>query len=647
MIEKRSFLFNDKGDTWPKVLTYNYNKYGDSRVALRYKRYGIWQRYTWQDYYLDAKYLALGLLSIGFTADDKLVIVGDNASQWYCSALAAQSNRGIVVGLNPDLSPTEIKHLVENSEAKFAVAEGQEQVDKLIQTKNELPHLQKIIYWNYKGLSHYNDRALLGYQEIIELGKQYGNEHQGLFEENVKLGNANDVCTIVYTSGTTGATPKGAVHTYKTMMSGAKYFLSLDEWHEEDNVVFSLPPAGMTEQWLGIGCHLLLNNILNFAEQPETQQEDFREIGPDIVYYESQLWEHLAGVMQSRMRGVGTLARLVFRIFMPVSYKIADLDNENEKPGLLLKIFYSLAHLCLFGPIKDKLGLSKARICRTSGAVLSPDALKFYHALNIPLKNTYGTTECGGICGITAGNTCFESVGTIPIGTEIRITDDGEIICRQAGIFTGYYRNTDNTAEVLKNSWFHTGDSAAVDENGYVIYKGRIKDIFELPGGDKVSPQLIESRLRFSPHIKDAWVLTGPGKSYITAVIIINYENVSKWADQNKLVYTTFNDLSQKAAVYELIKQDIKRINETLSPGSRIKKYVNLYKEFDPDEGELTRTKKLRRGFLEEKYNDLIDAIYSDVTEMPIEVQVRYRDGRIGTVKTTISIKAIEEVTAL
>jgi long-chain acyl-CoA synthetase len=634
--------YREKGDTWPKILKYNYEKYGDNHVAMRYKRLGIWQPYTWKDYYLNVKYLALGLLSLGFEPGDKVLIIGDNAPQWYYAELAAQANHGVSVGVYSDLTPPEIKYFAENSEARFAVVQDQEQVDKFLEIKDELPLLEKVIYWNYKGLAHYDDPILMGYQQVLQLGEKFEEEHPGLFEQNVETGSADDVCALVYTSGTTGAVPKGAVHTYRTMRAGAEYHLHLDPWHENDNVVPYLPPAWMTEQWFTIGCHLLSANILNFAEGPETQQQDAREIGPSILFHGARLWENRAAMVQARILGADAIKRFAFRLLMPIGYKMADLKFQKEKPNLFWKILYALAHIALFRPLRDSLGLSNARICYATGAMLSPDALRFYHALNLPLKSLYGTTEGGALTGARNDDIRLETVGPVHKGAEVRITNNGEIIYQQPGIFLGYYKDPDKTAEVLKDGWFYSGDAGFINEDGHLVLLDRVKDLVELANGDKLAPQSIESRLRFSPYIKDAWVLAGPDRAYTSAIVIIDYDRVGRWAGQRRVAYTTFAELSQKPEVYELVKRDIDRINEALPPGVRVKKYVNLHKEFDPDEAELTRTRKLRRAFVEERYRELVNAIYGDQTEVPIEAQVRYRDGRTGTIKTTISIKSVE-----
>jgi long-chain acyl-CoA synthetase len=644
MTTEREQAFREKGDTWPKILKYNYEQYGDNHVAMRYKRFGIWQRYTWKDYYLIVKRLALGLLSLGFEPGDKVLIIGDNAPQWYYAELAAQANHGVSVGVYSDSTPLEIKYFAENAETKFAVVQDQEQVDKLIEIIQELPFLEKVIYWNYKGLAHYDDPSLIGYQKVLQQGERFEEEHPGLFEQNVETGSADDVCAIVYTSGTTGAEPKGAVHTYKTMKAGANYHLHLDPWYESDNVVPYLPPAWMTEQWFSIGCHLLSANILNFAEGPETQQQDAREIGPNILFHGARFWEDQAAMIQARILGADALKRFAFHMLMPIGHKVADSKNRNQKPNLLWKLLYAFAHIALFRSLKDNLGLSNARVCYTTGATLSPDAFRFYHALNLPLKSLYGSTEGGALTGAQNDEIRSETVGPVHAGTEVRIADNGEIIYRQPGVFLGYYKDQEKTAEVLDDGWFSSGDCGFIDDDGHVVFLDRVEDLVELANGDKLAPQSIESRLRFSPYIKDAWVLAGPDGAYTSTIIIIDSERVGRWAGQRRVAYSNFAELSQKPEVYELVKRDIDRINEALTPGARVKKYVNLHKEFDPDEAELTRTRKLRRAFVEERYHELIHAIYGDKTEVPIEAQVRYRDGRMGTIKTTISIKSVEGV---
>ena len=522
------------------------------------------------------------------------------------------------------------------------MVEGQEQVDKLLQIKDELLLLQKVIYWNYKGLAQYDDDILVGYREALKLGKAFEAEHPGRFEQNVATGKADDVCALVYTAGTTGATPKAAVHTYQTLRAGAHYLLQLDPWTEKDNVVPYLPPVWINEQWIGIGCHLLSAGILNFAEAPETQQRDSRETGPSIVFYGARLWESQAAMVQARILGADAIKRFAFRLLMPIGEKMAELKYHKQKPGLILKLLYYFADIILFKSIKRSLGLSNARICYTTGAILSPHAFRFYHALNLPLKSLYGTTEGGALTGAKNDDIHFETVGPAHRGTEVRISETGELSYRQPGIFIGYYKDPERTAEVLKEGWFHSGDSGFIREDGHLVFVDRVKDLVELPGGHKVAPQFIESRLRFSPYINDAWVLAGPEGAYISAIIVINYDNVGRWAGQNRVAFTSFAELSQAPEVYELVRQDIDRVNHTVLAGLRVRKYVNLHKELDPDKRELTRTRNLRRAFLEERHRKLIDAIYSDKAVVSIEAPAGYRDGRTGIIETTLRIQSVE-----
>jgi len=634
--------YREKGDTWPKVLTHNCEKYADERRAMRHKHYGVWQPYTWKDYYLNVKHLALGMLAFGFEPGDKVLIIGDNAPQWYYAELAAQANHGLSVGLFSELLPSEIKYIADNCEARFAVVEGQEQVDKFLEIKNALPLLKKVIYWNYKGLAHYDDQILVGYRETQQLGETYEAEHPGIFEQNVAAGKADDECAIIYTAGTTGDVPKGAVHTYRTLKAGADYLLQLDPWSEDDNVVPYLPPVWISEQWTSIGCHLLSAGILNFAEASETQQRDSQETGPSIVFSGARLWESQAAAVQARILASDAVKRFAYRLLMPLGYRAAEFRYRREKPDLSLKLLYYFADIFLFRSIRRSLGLSNARVCYTTGAILSPDAFKFYHALNIPLKSLYGTTEGGTLTGARNDEIHFETVGPAHEGTEVSISATGEIKYRQPGIFAGYYQDPERTAAVLKDGWFHSGDGGSLREDGHIVFTDRLKDIVELAGGHKVAPQFIESRLRSSPYIKDAWVVAGPQGAYLAAIIVINYDNVSRWAGQNQVAFTSFAELCQVPEVYDLVRQDIASVNRTMPAGARVKKFINLHKEFDPDEGELTRTRNLRRVFLDERYRNCVDAIKNGSDAVPMEAGDGIHDGRADAIETSLRIQSVE-----
>ena len=631
-----------RGVTWPQVLQQRYQRHGNRHLAMRAKHYGIWRPITWEDYYLQVKYLALGLNSLGFKKGDKLLIIGDNAPQWNYAVLAAQADQGLSIGMYPDLTAPEIAAIARKTEARFAIVEDQEQVDKFLQLKNELPGLEKVIYWRYKGLAGYCEPLLAGLRQVLESGHEYEQRHPDTFEEHVASGKAEDMCAVIYTSGATGE-PKGAVHTYASTFAGAQYLLDLDSLREDENIACFLPPVWMLEYVIGIGCHLLSGSVLNFAEEVETQQQDLREIGPDLVYYSARQWESQAGAVQARIQGADALKRLAYRWFINVGNRLADHRRRGERPGLLLRTAGALGNVCLFRPIRDTLGLPATRICYTSGAVLSPDAFRFYHALGIPLKTIYGTTEGGILSGDPAGDIQPGTAGKVAPNVEVGIREDGEIVYRQDAMFRGYYGEPERTAEVLRGGWFSSGDAGTLSEEGRILFIDRKNDLIHLSDGETLAPQFIESRLKYSPFVKDAWVMAEPDGPGVAAVIVIDYTNVGKWAGKKRLAYTTFTDLSQKPAVYELIEQTISAINADLSPGSRVYRFVNLHKEFDPDEGELTRDRKLRRDFLKLRYEDLTTALFSGTGAVTLNVRIQYRDGRTGTMRTTLNIAEVRE----
>lgn len=628
-------------DTWPKVLDYNSRTLGHKHAAMRYKHYGIWQSLSWQDYYSSVKYLALGLLSLGFQPGDKLLIVGDNAPHWYFAELAAQCNRGVSVGLYSDLSAGEIECIARNSEARFAMVEDQEQVDKLSSIRDRLPALRSVIYWRYKGLGGEADSSLIGFRSIVEVGRRYEADHPQRFDENVRAGTAADVCAVVYTSGTTGD-PKGAFHSYASLMAGALPFYRQDRLNSGDNFATYLPPAWITEQSLAFGCHLLSGGTVDFAENSETQPEDVRETAPSVVVYNSRLWESLAGQVRARMRGASIFKRLTSRWLMPVGFRLAELGETGRRPGPLLWLLGAVGDLLVFRRVRDGLGLTRARVCYSCGCTLSKETMRFFHALKVPLKNVYGSAEAGLITGVGGRVQRLGTVGSPSEGIEVRLTGEGELAVRHPGTFSGYCNDPEATARALSDGWVMTGDRCRLDD-GQVVFVDRLDDLITMPCGDVVAPQEIESRLKYSPYIRDAWVLAGPGCDSLSAVIILDAANAGQWADKHKVPYTTFADLSQKPDVYRLIEQEIAFVNGALPEAQRIRRFVNLHKEFDPDETELTRNRKLRRTVLAERYADLAAALADDVSTVEVEAEIVYQDGRTGRLKTAVRVGNVGE----
>ena len=630
-----------KIDTWPKILKYNYETYGARHKAMRFKHNGIWLHYTWQDYYHNVKYFALGLLSLGFKPGDRLMIIGDNTPEWYFAELGAQANHGVSIGVYPDSNLEETKYIVKNSRAKFVIVQDQEQVDKLLEIIMDVPAIEKVIYWNYKGLAHYSNPILIGYREVLKIGREYEDNSPGLFERNIKEGGNEDACCIIYTSGTSCTAPKGAIHTYQSIKSSADHLLHLAPWKISDNVVFPLPPVGINEQLLGIGCHLISSSILNFAERQETQQQDFREIGPDIIFYNPRLWEAKAASIEARIQEADNISRFFFKWFMPVGLRLAELNYKKQKPKFWHKLVYTLGYFTLFRQIRDNLGLPKARICYTSGALINPLALKFYHALQIPLKNLYGSTEGGVLAGAKNNDILPETVGNILKGIEVRITNLGEITWRHNGMYTDYIDFQDMPNRHVDFGWFHSGDAGTINDEGHIIFQDRLEDRVKLKNGVILCPQQIESRLTFNPFIKDAWVIADPDKNYVSAIIVINYENVGKWAGQRKVIYTSLSELSQQPEIKSLIGKEIKKINLTLQRDVQLKKWINFYKEFDPDTAELTRNRKLRRRHLEERYKSIVNAIYQDKSEIKFDIIEKYRDGQTHNIGFSMGINTL------
>jgi long-chain acyl-CoA synthetase len=379
-----------------------------------------------------------------------------------------------------------------------------------------------------------------------------------------------------------------------------------------------------------------------YPEEPQTLQEDTREIAPEVVFYGARFWESIASMVLAKMVDATFLKRYLYFLFLPVGYKLAQFKMEAKEPNLFWKIRYQVANLLVFRQLRDKLGLSRVRIGITAGAMTSPDTFRFFHAIGVNLKQSYGITEAIPVTHHRAGEIRFETVGSVAPGFEVRIADSGEILVRGGGVFQGYYKMPEKTAEVLKDGWFYTGDAGHLDEDGHIVYLDRVAELRELASGYKYAPQYIESRLRFSPYIKDAIALGDKSRDYVSALINIDFENCARWAEAHKVVYTTFADLSQKAEIFDLVHKDMERVNRDLPEHSRIKKFANLNKELDPDEAELTRTRKLRRGFLDERYRDLVEAIYQDKTEFIAEAAITYRDGRKGTIKTVVKINSLD-----
>ncbi len=626
-------------ETIPQIIKSNYGKWG-AKVAMCVKNRGIWQRYSWQDYYEKVKYFSLGLISLGIKLKDVVCIIGDNEPEWFWGEFATQAAGGIVTGIFVDSIPSEVKYIAEHSGAKFALVNDQEQADKFLEIKNELHSLNKVIYWDPKGLKNYDDPTLISFTDVIERGREYEEAYPDLFEENLEKGRGDDPAFIYYTSGTTGL-PKGATLTHRALINTAKGFVSRYPLNEDDDLVSNFPAAWVGDSFFASIPHLLTGARLNFAEEPETIAEDTREVGPNFVIYGPRQWEGLVSEIQVKITDAHLLKRFFYHLFMPVGYRIADMKFENQKPSLFWQTLHGVGNALLFRPLKDKLGLSEARFAVTGSSVLSLDTFRLIHAIGIELRQSYASTEAGFISSHSKGEVDFQSVGRPALGTEVRVADNGELLVKSDCTFTEYYKDPEKTKGVLINGWCHTGDAVNINDLGHLIFMDRLEHMGELASGTKYAPQYIEGRLRFSPYIKDAMVIGGKHREYVSAIVNIDFAVVSKWAEHNHIPFTTFVDLSQKEEVANLVQKDLARVNSYLPEAARVSKFVLLHKEFDPDEAELTRTRKIRREFMEQRYKDLLGAMYNNKESVTVEAPVTYRDGRKGVVATAIKIRSI------
>jgi long-chain acyl-CoA synthetase len=629
-------------DTLPKLLKKNAEKYGDRRIAMRVKDRGIWQRFTWKDYYEHVKYFSLGLLSLGMKRGDKISILGENKPEIFWAELGVQAVGGTMVGIFTDCTPPEVKFYVTDSDSTFVVAHDQEQVDKLLQIKDELRPVKKVIYWDPKGLWNYEDPILIGFPDMIQLGKEYEKNHSGLFEKSIENGKGEEIALICYTSGTTGL-PKGAMVSHKALVAIANAWRDVDHWSDSDRYVSFIPPGWIAEQAVGVAGQLVSGMEVNFPEEPETVQENIREIGPSILFFAPRLWENINRMIQAKITDTSALRRRLYHTFLPIGYKTAEYRSTKKRLGPYWGFLHQFAHWVLFRPLKDRVGLSQIRCAYTAGSAVSPEILNYFQAIGVNIKQLYGGSEQGLVTIHLDGEIKYETCGPPMPGVEVRLSPEGEILVKGENIFSGYYKNLEATQEKIRDGWYYTGDFGYIDDDRHLVVIDRMEDLKELKGGRKFSPQFAEIRLRFCPYIKDALVIGGEDKDYVTAIINIDLDNVGRWAEARRIPYTTFTDLSQKTEVIELIKKDVQRINKFLPEWSRIKKFVNLHKEFDADEAELTRTRKLRRTFVESRYSDLITALYGKDREYKVEASITYRDGRKGVIKTAIQINQVKE----
>lgn len=622
--------------TLPQLLRDKRNQMA-TRVALREKDLGIWNEFTWESFYQQVKHFGVGLHTLGLKRKEALAIIGDNRPEWVISELSAQSVGGISVGIYQDSLPNEIAYILNHCRARFVVVEDQEQVDKLLEVEHELEHLEKIIYYDPKGMRSYTHPKLMFFEEVLKMGELEAQKEPDLFEREVEQGEFDDIAILSYTSGTTGK-PKGAMLSHRNLVSMGHNLMKLDPLTTRDEFLSFLPLAWIGEQMMSIASFLVVGFTVNFPEEPSTVQQNLREIGPHVMFSPPRIWEDMVSKVQVRIQDAGWLKRKTYEVFKAIGDKVADAEFSGKQVSPMTKILYKLGDYLVFSALKDHLGLLRLKRAYTGGAALGPDVFRFFHSLGVNLKQIYGQTEVTGIAIVHRdGDIKFESVGVPIPGTEVKISVEGEILIHSPSVFVGYFENENATTETVQNSWLHTGDAGYLDEAGHLYVIDRLKDVIRLESGEMFSPQFIENKLKFSPYIQEA-VAIGKDREYVTAILNIDMGNVGRWAEENQIAYTTYTDLSAKPEVLDLIQREVTEINQNLPEKAKVRKFVLLWKELDADDEELTRTKKIRRGFILEKYKEVIDGMYSVQSEISVEGKIRYRDGKEQVINTRLRI---------
>lgn len=606
-------------------------------IAMREKDRGIWRSYSWQDYRENVENLTLFLHNCGFAPGDKVALLGENKPEIYWAEMAAQCARGAAVGIFSDCGPDEVKYFVNHADVSFVFAHDQEQIDKVLEVKDEMPGIKRVIYWDPKGLWNYREPLLLPIEEAFRIGKEYGEANPGLFERLIEEGTPDDIALIVFTSGTTGL-PKAALLSQHGLVSSATAFLKMDNYRSSDNYLSFVPVAWITEQLIGVAGSVVSGFVVNFPESAETVSENIREIGAGIIFFSPRQWESINRTVQSKMLDSSWLKANIYKIFIPVAHKIADARLAKEIPGLAMRAIHALGQWLVFRGLRDNLGLSGLRVGYTAGSAVSPDILRYFQAIGVNIKQIYGSSEMGLVTAHRDGDIRPETSGQPVPGAEVRLSEEGEIFAMNPGMFVGYYKDPEAYAKKVRDGWYSSGDYGYIDEFGHLIVIDRMEDLRSLRGGKKFSPQYPEVRLRFCPYIKEVLVVGGEERDAACCLINIDLDNVGRWAESHRIPYTTFADLSQKEEVIELIRDEVRRVNRTLPEEARLHKFLNMPKEFDADEAELTRTRKLRRTFLEERYRELIEALFSGNEHVDVQTSIEYRDGRKGTLRRSIKI---------
>ena len=632
--------------TFPRLLLAHAAQRPDA-PALREKEYGIWQTISWKALAQMVEHTACGLHQAGLHRGEHLIVVGANRPRLYATMLAAQSLGAIPIALYQDAVAAECVFPINNAEVRFAVVEDQEQVDKMLEIREQCPQLQHIFYDDPRGLRNYTEDGLGSFDELLAAGQVFAQQHPQFFHTEAEKAVSADVAAMFFTSGTTG-NPKGVVHTHSSLIDRADAGAEFDRLTDKEDVLAYLPPAWIGQNIFSYAQWLVCGYVVNCPESSATVNIDLKEVGPTYYFAPPRVFEGMLTSVMIRMEDAGTLKRNMFHHFMKVARQVGPKLMDGEQVGLLDRLHYQLGNLMVYGPLRNNLGMSRVRVAYTAGEAIGPDLFTFYRSIGINLKQLYGSTETAVFVCLQPDNQAYaDTVGVPCKGVEIKLADNGEILVKSPGLLKEYYKNPKATEEVLTaDGWYHTSDAGFIDSQGHLKIIDRVKDVGRIAGGAHdgamFAPKYVENKLKFFPHIKEV-VAYGDGREQVCVMINIDFDAVGNWAERRNLPYAGYTDLAGKAEVYELIKECVEKVNADLAEdsmlaGSQVSRFLVLHKELDADDGELTRTNKVRRGLIAEKYQPLIDGLYGGKTEQFIETVVKFEDGRSGSVSATLKI---------